>query len=117
MEVSLRHVSTTPPSQSTKKQNKNDRSEGCHVNLSEEWTGTARFQILIFQKTRKIEELAEEGAELQAAHRNRGFQEVLTDDKLNFKEIADARQKLEKDTGPAFAVHGEGRPLRETADL
>ena len=37
-------------------------------------------------------------AKLQAARRNRRIYEVLTDDKDDFKVVADARLKMEKDT-------------------
>ena len=47
-------------------------------------------------------EWAQKGAKLQAARRDRGIYEVLTDDKHYFKVIADARLKLEKDTALAL---------------
>ena len=47
-------------------------------------------------RKKETEKWAEENAKLQAAHRNRGIYEVLTDDKDYFKVIADARLKLEK---------------------
>ena len=71
----------------------------------------------IISETRKIAELEEENFNLQAARRNRGIYEVLTDYKDYFKEIADARLKLDKDTVFFFAVHCEGRQSRETSDL
>ena len=50
-------------------------------------------------------ERSEENAKLQAARRNRGIHEVLTDDKVYFKVIADARLKLEKRHCSCYAVH------------
>ena len=57
----------------------------------------------ILQETmgKQVAEWAEQSARLQASRRNRGIYEVLTDDKDHFKVIADARLKLEKETGPA----------------
>ena len=49
-------------------------------------------------KKKHIAEWAEKNAKLQAARRNRGILEVLTDDKDYLKVIADVRLKLEKDT-------------------
>ena len=46
--------------------------------------------------------LLEKSAKLQAARRNRGICEVLTDDKDYFKVIADARLKLEEEIAPAM---------------
>ena len=57
------------------------------------------------QKENQIVEWAEENAKLQAARRNTGVYEVLTDDEDYFKVIADARLKLEQDAAPANAVH------------
>ena len=57
------------------------------------------------QKYNQIAEWAEENAKLQAARRNTGVYEVLTDDEDYFKVISNARLKLESDAAPANAVH------------
>ena len=123
-------------------------TEAKGVNLSEEWTGTTRFQILrtrlpdrhkwVNGRPQKIQETtrldrkwpeswtqltkkqkenyiakwAEQSAKLQAARRNRGIYEVLTNSKDQFKVIADARLKLEKSYCSCCAVHCEGRRSR-----
>ena len=51
-----------------------------------------------------------QNAKLQASRCITGIYEVLTDDKDYFKVIADARLKLEKDTGPAVP-ESRSRPL------
>ena len=43
----------------------------------------------------------------KAARRERGICEVLTDDKEQFKVVADARLKLEKRHGSCYAVCGK----------
>ena len=66
-------------------------------------------------KEDKIAGWTEENARRQAARRNRGIYKVLTDDKDDFKMVADARLELEKDTAPAVPCVGRGRRSRETA--
>ena len=67
----------------------------------------------IFQETKenRLQNEAEESAKLQAARRNRGNYEVLTDDKDYFKVIVDTRLKLEKDTALALLLLEQCPPL------
>ena len=73
------------------------------------------------EETKEMAEWAPEDAKPQAARRNGGIYEVLTEDKDYFKVIADARLKLEKDTSPAVPFilreDNRGKPQAGTTSI
>ena len=109
-----------------------DQSEGCHSFWGVDWdcnipdpTNKTSWRIQVgnwktydnpkdYQTSQFLDNIVEEtqgqtiavwageNAKLQAARRNRGIYEVLTDDKDYFKVIADARLKLETNNARAW---------------